>query len=185
MSIQQPPISFFIPENAPFTAEQRAWLSGFLAARASPAATGATALSSGEAAAVLGDTKPAVPLGRNDEAPWHDPAMPLDERMKLAEEKPLAPKLMAAMAQQDCGQCGYNCADYANAIFLRKEERLNLCVPGGKDTTRMVKKLAEAVTAEAPAADAELAAPVIVDAANLGRSREQPTTAKILGRRWL
>ncbi len=28
---------------------------------------------------------------------------------------------MAAMAQQDCGQCGYNCADYANAIFLKNE----------------------------------------------------------------
>src|SRR5438270_1430951 len=185
MSIQQPPISFFIPENAPFSAEQRAWLSGFLAALVSPDASGATALSTGEAGTILGEAKPAVPLASNDEAPWHDPAMPLDERMKLAEDKPLAPKMMAAMAQQDCGQCGYNCADYANAIFLRKEERLNLCVPGGKDTTRTVKKLAEALTAGAPAAPAELAAPVIVDAANLGRSREQPTTAKILGRRWL
>jgi sulfite reductase (NADPH) flavoprotein alpha-component len=188
MSIQQAPISFFIPENAPFSVEQRAWLSGFLAALVSPDATGATALSSGEAGAVLGDAKPAVPLASNDEAPWHDAAMPLDERMKLAEEKPLAPKLMAAMAQQDCGQCGYNCADYANAIFLRKEERLNLCVPGGKDTTRMVKKLAEALRADAPAAadaDAAPAAPAVIDAANLGRSREQPTTAKLLGRRVL
>jgi sulfite reductase (NADPH) flavoprotein alpha-component len=188
MSIQQPPISFFIPENAPFTAEQRAWLSGFLAALVSPDVTGATALSSGEAGAVLGDAKPAVPLATNDEAPWHDPAMPLDERMKLADEKPLAPKLMAAMAQQDCGQCGYNCADYANAIFLRKEERLNLCVPGGKDTTRMVKKLAEAMTAEAPAAlagDAAPATPAVIDAATRGRSREQPTAARLLGRRLL
>ncbi|MBV9065362.1 MAG: sulfite reductase subunit alpha, partial [Methylobacteriaceae bacterium] len=103
MSIQPPPISFFIPENAPFSAEQRAWLSGFLAALVGPDASGATALSSGEAGAVLGDAKPAVPLASNDEAPWHDPAMALDERMKLAEERPLAPKLMAAMAQQDCG----------------------------------------------------------------------------------
>ncbi len=188
MSIQPPPISFFIPENAPFTAEQRAWLSGFLAALVSPEATGATALSAGEAGAMLGHAKPAVPLASNDDAPWHDPAMPLDERMKLAEEKPLAPQLMAAMAQQDCGQCGYNCADYANAIFLRKEERLNLCVPGGKDTTRMVKKLAAALTAEAPATpatDALPAAPAVVEAANLGRSREQPTTAKLIGRRLL
>jgi sulfite reductase (NADPH) flavoprotein alpha-component len=188
MSIQQPPISFFIPENAPFSAEQRAWLSGFLAALVSPDATGATALTSGEAGAVLGDAKPAVPLASNDEAPWHDPAMPLDERMKLAEEKPLAPKLMAAMAQQDCGQCGYNCADYANAIFLRKEERMNLCVPGGKDTTRMVKKLAEALTAEAaaaPVADAAPAAPAGMDSASPGRSREQPAMAKLLGRRLL
>jgi len=28
--------------------------------------------------------------------------------------------MMAAMAQQDCGQCGYNCEDYSNALFLRK-----------------------------------------------------------------
>src|SRR3954453_11809373 len=168
MSIQQPPISFFIPENAPFTVEQRAWLSGFLAALVSPDATGATALSSGEAGAVLGDASPAVPLANNDEAPWHDPAMGLGERMKLADQKLLAPKLMAAMAQQDCGQCGYNCADYANAIFLRKEERLNLCVPGGKVTTRMVKKLAEALSAAplartpAPAEALAKAAPAAV-----------------------
>src|SRR5947209_5025133 len=181
MSVQQPPISFLIPENAPFSAEQRAWLSGFLAALVSPDATGATALTSGEAGAVLGDAKPAVPLASNDEAPWHDPAMPLDERMKLAGDKPLAPKLMAAMAQQDCGQCGYNCADYANAIFLRSEERLNLCVPGGKDTTRTVRKLAEGLTAETPAApatDAPPAALAVIDSASTGRSRERPTIAK-------
>src|SRR5947209_13155451 len=180
MSIQPPPISFFIPENAPFTAEQRAWLSGFLAALVSPDASGATALTSSEAGFVLGEAKPAIPLANNDEAPWHDPAMTLDERMKLAEQMPLAPKLMAAMAQQDCGQCGYNCADYANAIFLRKEERLNLCVPGGKDTTRIVKRLAEALTGEAAAespTEPRPAAPnVIAAAGSLGRTREQPTT---------
>ena len=45
-------------------------------------------------------------------------------------------------AQQDCGQCGYNCADYANAIFNKAEERLNLCAPGGKVTARLLKGLA-------------------------------------------
>ncbi|WP_275434015.1 (Fe-S)-binding protein, partial [Serratia marcescens] len=64
--------------------------------------------------------------------------MALDARMRLAEGKPIAPRLMAAMAQQDCGQCGYNCADYANALALKSEERLNLCVPGGKETLRML-----------------------------------------------
>ena len=48
---------------------------------------------------------------------------------------------MAAMAQQDCGQCGYNCEEYANALFFGKEKRLNLCVPGGKETQRMLKAL--------------------------------------------
>ena len=51
--------------------------------------------------------------------------------------------MMAAMAQQDCGQCGYNCKDYADALFGKKEERLNLCVPGGKNTARILKKLYE------------------------------------------
>ncbi len=67
--------------------------------------------------------------------------MPIAERMKLAEGRNVRMKLMAAMAQQDCGQCGYDCKTYSKAIFDRKEERLNLCVPGGKDTARMVKSL--------------------------------------------
>ncbi|HET9247608.1 MAG TPA: sulfite reductase subunit alpha, partial [Xanthobacteraceae bacterium] len=67
--------------------------------------------------------------------------LPLAERMKLADGRPLRRRMMAAMGQQDCGQCGYNCEDYSNVIFLRKEERLNLCVPGGKDTARTLKTL--------------------------------------------
>ena len=67
--------------------------------------------------------------------------MPLADRMKLAEGKPLPRRLMAAMAQQDCGQCGYNCKDYSDAMFAKTEERLNLCVPGGKETARMLKQL--------------------------------------------
>ena len=82
---------------------------------------------------------PAAPAEEEDGAPWHDPAMPLPERMKLAEAKPLPRRLMAAMGQQDCGQCGYNCKDYADALFAKSEKRLNLCVPGGKDTARMLK----------------------------------------------
>jgi sulfite reductase (NADPH) flavoprotein alpha-component len=73
--------------------------------------------------------------------PWHDPTIPLADRMKLAEGRPLRLRLMAAMAQQDCGQCGYNCRDYADAVFLGTEKRLNLCVPGGKQTQRMLKTL--------------------------------------------
>jgi sulfite reductase (NADPH) flavoprotein alpha-component len=51
--------------------------------------------------------------------------------------------MMAAMGKQDCGQCGYNCEDYANAIAAQAEERLNLCVPGAKETARMLKTLVE------------------------------------------
>ena len=127
-----------MPESAPFTAEQRVWLNGFFAG---PSLDGdATALSPQQASALM----PGVQVGgaaEDDGAPWHDQTMPLAERMKLAEGRPLPRRMMAAMAQQDCGQCGYDCKDYANALFSKKEERLNLCVPGGKETARMLKTL--------------------------------------------
>lgn len=172
------PPMIVVPESAPFTPAQRAWLSGFLAAAIAP----------GEAAmpAPGAEAPPAaVPqLATNDDAPWHDPAMIIDERMKHAEGRPLAPRLMAAMAQQDCGQCGYNCADYANALFERKEARLNLCAPGGRDTARMLKALAgELETAKAAAT---VAAPVETAApAGRGTSREAPAEAVFASRRRL
>jgi sulfite reductase (NADPH) flavoprotein alpha-component len=183
--------SLLIPEGAPFTPEQRGWLSGFLAAvlSAPPAATPAA---DGAAAPAAGGPV----LANNDEAPWHDPAMAIGDRMQLADGKPLAPRLMAAMAQQDCGQCGYNCADYANALFGRKEERLNLCAPGGKETQRMLKALA--VEFGAPP-EAKLAAPAVgghpgealgtlaapAHLGQRGRSRELPVEAVFRGRRLL
>jgi sulfite reductase (NADPH) flavoprotein alpha-component len=77
-----------IPETAPFSAEQRAWLSGFFAATLVPPAQGATALSAPEAAG-LGAAGPNM-LANNDDAPWHDPAMPIADRMQLATSKPPA-----------------------------------------------------------------------------------------------
>jgi len=53
----------------------------------------------------------------------HDNAIALPERMQLAEKRPLRRRPDAAMGQQDCGQCGYSCEDYANAIALNNEER--------------------------------------------------------------
>jgi sulfite reductase (NADPH) flavoprotein alpha-component len=140
-----PPIPTLIPETAPFTVEQRTWLNGFFAGLLS--LDGISALSPAETAALMNDVtgsaKARGPLddGDDGQTPWHDPAMPLPERMQLADNRPLRRRMMAAMGQQDCGQCGYNCEDYANAIVLKNEERLNLCVPGGKDTTRMLKTL--------------------------------------------
>src|SRR5262249_58886950 len=109
----RPPIPQLVPESAPFTVEQRMWLSGFLAGLV--ALDGAvTPLSEAESAALM----PAPPAANdvNDEddgAPWHDQTLPLAERIKLAEGRPLRRRMMAAMAQQDCGQCGYNCQDYS------------------------------------------------------------------------
>jgi sulfite reductase (NADPH) flavoprotein alpha-component len=141
-----PPIPTLIPESAPFSAEQRTWLNGFVAGLLGLDG-GVNPLSRAETAALMQGvaSTPAArgPLDDGDDgaAPWHDPAMLLGERMQLAETRPLRRQMMAAMGQQDCGQCGYNCEDYANAIFLKSEERLNLCVPGGKDTARTLKTL--------------------------------------------
>ena len=119
-----------IPENAPFTTEQRAWLNGFFAGLLSldgvpavgSAALSAAAPAMGTMAAPLPEAADPLADGDDGEAPWHDPSIPLAERMELAEGRPLRRRLMAAMAQQDCGQCGYTCEEYANALVLAKEE---------------------------------------------------------------
>jgi len=185
--IVPPPAADLIPETAPFSAEQRAWLNGFFAGYLDLSGASITPLSAEEGAQLMAGVTPTQrsPLGDNDdgEAPWHDPSLPMPDRMNLAVGRPLRRRMMAAMAQQDCGQCGYNCEDYSNALFLKNEERLNLCVPGGKDTARMLKKLAEEVDT-APAAKAAPAAaePVSVPQSAPGRSRENPVAATFLSR---
>src|SRR5258708_24507952 len=179
----RPPLSSIVPENAPFTDEQRVWLNGFFAGLLDG---DATALSQQDAQALM----PGVQIGNaaeeDDGAPWHDQTMPLAERMKLAEGRPLPRKMMAAMGQQDCGQCGYDCKDYANALFSKKEERLNLCVPGGKETARMLKALhAEIGTAPAPAAAKALdAAAQATEKPQVpaGTSRDNPVEATFISR---
>jgi sulfite reductase (NADPH) flavoprotein alpha-component len=174
-----------LPENAPFTPEQRAWLNGFFAGLLSY--DGATDAQSPIAAGPTVETAIAAnPLADGDdgEAPWHDQTIPMGERLKLAEGRPLRRRMMAAMAQQDCGQCGYNCEDYANALFLGTESRLNLCVPGGKETARALKALQAEMAA--PAATVPLAASTMPAKDVLpGRSRERPVMATFLGTRLL
>src|SRR6266700_1056483 len=149
--ITPPPRIEIIPATAPFSEGQRSWLNGFLAGILS--LDGSTPLSPEQNGAVLGPTGD----GDDGEAPWHDQTMPIADRMKLAEGRPLRRRMMAAMAQQDCGQCGYNCNDYSDAISARSEARLNLCVPGGKETARMLKSLYEEID-KAPAASSAPAA---------------------------
>ncbi len=174
-----------IPETAPFSAEQRAWLNGFFAGLVSLDTAGVTPLSPEQGAAVM---QGAAGDGDDGEAPWHDQTMPMAERMKLAEGRPLRRRMMAAMAQQDCGQCGYNCHDYSEALAGKSEARLNLCVPGGKETARMLKSLHEELE-RAPAAKAPAAAPAAQPApaptAAPGRSRDNPAEATFLSRKRL
>lgn len=49
----QPPIPLLVPETAPFSEEQRAWLNGFFAGLVSLDGQGVTALSPDQAAALL------------------------------------------------------------------------------------------------------------------------------------
>ena len=48
---------------------------------------------------------------------------------------------MAAMAQLDCGACGYVCKTYSEAIADGEEKSLTLCSPGGRETAKTLKKL--------------------------------------------
>jgi len=141
MTEQLKPAAPLIPETAPFTPEQRAWLNGFFAGL----------LGAAGAPVPAAEVLPAAA----EDFPWHDAALSLDERMKLADGRPLARKLMAAMAQLDCGQCGYLCRTYAEALAGGAEASPSRCVPGGRETTRKLK----ALLAEAPSAPAPAAAP--------------------------
>jgi sulfite reductase (NADPH) flavoprotein alpha-component len=181
MTFQMPPVKTFdlLPENAPFSMEQRVWLSGFFAGYLNLDTNAVTALSPGEAANLLAGGA----ADEDDGAPWHDPAMEIAERMKLAEGKPLKRRMFAAMAQQDCGQCGYLCETYSAAVAEGKEPKLNLCAPGGKDTMRMLKSLAEELAGGA--APAEARAEETKPLGEKGRSRDNPAEAIFLGRRKL
>jgi len=177
-----PPKIEIIPSSAPFSEAQRSWLNGFFAGLLSD---GPTAMSAEEGAAVLQG-----PAGDGDdgEAPWHDQTMPISDRMKLAEGRPMRRRMMAAMAQQDCGQCGYNCNDYSDALASKAEARLNLCVPGGKETARMLKALHEELEKAPAAAPGSTPAPVAATStitAEPGRSRDNPVAATFLSRRLL
>src|SRR2546430_3253075 len=144
-----------LPESAPFTPAQRAWLDGYIAGWFS----------------FQGDTiiEPPRPnasvtaaAAEAEEFPWHDPTLPLEERLALAVGRRPERVLMAAMAQLDCGQCGYLCQSYAEAIARGNEKSLTRCAPGGKATSRKLKELigselGSAVPAPAAAAvDAQL-----------------------------
>ncbi|QEL20363.1 sulfite reductase subunit alpha [Limnoglobus roseus] len=118
-----------LPETAPFTSAQRSWLNGFFA--------GVFGLASSPAAPAT----PAAPPVVEEDFPWHDPNLKLDERMKLAEGKPPERQMMAAMAQLDCGACGYVCKTYSEAIANGEEKDLTKCSPGGKDTSKKLKEI--------------------------------------------
>jgi sulfite reductase (NADPH) flavoprotein alpha-component len=186
--IIKPPNLEIIPSSAPFNDAQRAWLNGFFAGALQ--LDGTTPLPPEQGAAVFGTT---TGNGDDGEAPWHDQTLAIAERMKLAEGRPLGRRMMAAMAQQDCGQCGYNCHDYSEALASKTELRLNLCSPGGKETARMLKQLHEELDRSPPAKVETVGSPSLAPAAaaaapptaEAGRSRDNPVMATFISRRLL
>jgi sulfite reductase (NADPH) flavoprotein alpha-component len=126
-----------LPDSAPFTSGQRAWLNGFFAGVLGGSHDAPPAIADAPAA-----SSPAASAPTEDEpTPWHDPTLSLDDRMALAEGKPFARRLMAAMAQLDCGACGYVCKTYSEAIAQGQEKDLTRCTPGGKPTAKKLREL--------------------------------------------
>ncbi len=176
-------IAPMIPQNSPFTPAQQAWLNGLLAGLVGPdgitpgfPAADVAAVPAADLAAGAPSVAAAPVAPEPEDFPWHDPALAIDERMRLADGKPLERRMMAAMGQLDCGQCGYLCQSYAEAIARGEEKSLGKCVPGGKETSRMLKELMATPQASvaAPASVAK-AAPVAPPAP------DRPLTARFDG----
>src|SRR6266852_1172710 len=157
----------FLPDSAPFTESQRAWLNGFVAG-----------LLGAERAQAAPGAQPAAVPQVDEDFPWHDPTLALDERMKLASGRPLERRLMAAMGQLDCGQCGYLCRTYAEAIAGGAEGDLGKCVPGGRTTAKKLKEL----LAHRPIASATRPAQVVAPppVAHRGYGRAAPVPARLI-----
>ena len=79
------------------------------------------------------------------EVPFHKEGLTLTERMEMAESigGKFETKLFAAMAQTDCGACGWDCEGYANAIATGETKDISLCTPGDAETLDELKKLME------------------------------------------
>jgi sulfite reductase (NADPH) flavoprotein alpha-component len=133
-----------LPSSAPFSAEQRAYLNGFFAGMFGlDGAASGDSNQMAQAPAVVAPIDTAVPEepAADESTPWHDASLALEERIALAEDRPLPMKLMASMAQLDCGQCGYLCKSYAQALADGSEKSVRKCVPGGKETANKLKEL--------------------------------------------
>lgn len=173
-----------LPSTAPFTPAQRAWLNGFLAGLLNTEPAGGNGSPATESHAT-GAAAPAVEADVEEDFPWHEPSMALDERLKLAEGAPVARQLMAAMAQLDCGACGYVCKTYGEAIAEGKEKDLTRCTPGARETSRALKQLMASAGVSAPTrtpkpAATSAAGPATSPAEPGGWTRDNPFAARLL-----
>ncbi|QDU90456.1 Sulfite reductase [NADPH] flavoprotein alpha-component [Pirellulimonas nuda] len=172
-----------VPETAPFDSAQRAWLNGFLAGWLGVDGAPPPADVPGAPQLMLGGPTAVESLDAEEEFPWHDAALPLHERMALADGKPHERRLMAAMAQLDCGACGYLCQTYSEAIARGEEKSLTLCSPGGKETAKKLKelvKLSVPPTATLNGATSNPATPTTTPSNGAAYGRANPFTARLL-----
>lgn len=163
-----------LPESAPFNDEQRAWLDGFLAGWLGVNSDGRQPAPLDAATQLLES-----PVEEEEDFPWHDPAIAMDERLEMAAERPVERKLMAAMAQLDCGSCGYDCQTYAEAIVNGEEKSLKLCSPGGSETAKKLKELVK-LNGSTPAKNGTATKSAVGQQTDAGYSRNNPYPAKIL-----
>jgi NADH-quinone oxidoreductase subunit C len=75
------------------------------------------------------------------EAPWHDETLSIEERLALAKGKGMKAEAFAAMAQTDCGACGWDCEGYGEALATGETDDITLCVPGAPETEDALKKI--------------------------------------------
>ena len=161
-----------VPDNAPFTEAQRGWLNGFFAGLLNGALNNRAAAPSGAPVA--------EPVPEEEPTPWHDPSLSMDERLKLASGKRYPLQLMAAMAQLDCGSCGYLCKSYAEAIANGSEKDLTKCTPGGRETARMLKQLQQQAPAQEVAPPVQRSAGTAAPKAPGTYDRTNPFVARLL-----
>ena len=74
-----------IPDSAPFSTEQKAWLNGFFAGMTGLEEIYGTGSAGGTGQA---QTNGVVAVEEEDDFPWHDESLEIEERMKLAEDRP-------------------------------------------------------------------------------------------------
>ncbi len=170
-----------VPESAPFSAEQRAWLNGFFAgifgSLDSEKTRSGSAVSLAAAAAILPPLSGSQTSQEDVEEgfPWHDSSLSIEQRMDLAAGKPIERQMMAAMAQLDCGSCGYQCKTYAEALASGSESNFTLCTPGGNATAKVLRSLNKLRNqATAPISHAK------ADGKSTIGTRENPATVKLI-----
>ena len=179
-----PPIPSLIPETAPFSEEQRIWLNGFFAGLVSLDGFGVTPLSGEQAAALISGAtaskadddddggalaRPNITDGRANETRRRQaPALAHDGGDGATGLRPVRLRLQELFGRHRFRQGG----------------AAESCVPGGKETTRMLKTLFEEFTntppARKPAAVATECAPAAP--AVRGSSRDNPVEATFLSR---